>query len=92
MGNTNEIIGAVLVALGTIVSVGFTIGKPLLQNVKIMTELNASIKALTEKFDAFEISNHDDHKRIWSKNDEQDEVIHRHETRITVLEKEVGKK
>lgn len=90
--NTNEIVGAVVVALGTILGVGAMVVKPLIANVKIMTELNESIKNLTEKFNAFEINNHDDHKRIWTKNDAQDDLLNEHETRITVLENEVGKK
>ena len=88
---TNEMIGAVIVALGTILSVGAMVVKPLLANVKVMTQLNESIKTLTEKFNSFEISNHDDHKRIWSHNEEQDEAINKHETRISILEREVQK-
>lgn len=90
--NTNEIIGALIIALGSILGVGVTIVTPLIKNVKAMTELTESVKALTEKFGKFEINNHDDHKRIWSHNDEQDELINKHETRITVLENEVGRK
>lgn len=47
---TNEFIGTIIVALGTILSVGATVVKPLLANVKVMTQLNESIKTLTEKF------------------------------------------
>lgn len=89
---TNETLGAVIVALGTILSVGALVVKPLMANVKVMTQLNESIKALTDKFNSFEISNHDDHKRIWDHSDEQDETINKHETRISILENEVGKK
>lgn len=88
--NTNEIIGLVMVALGVIISTGAAIATPLIKNVKVMTELNASIKNLTEKFNKFEVNNHDDHKRIWTHNDKQDEEIQDHETRISVLEKITG--
>lgn len=83
---TNEMIGAIVVALGTIIGTGVIIVKPILQVVKIMTELNESIKTLTDKFNKFEVNNHDDHKRIWTHNDKQDETIQEHETRISVLE------
>ena len=83
-------IGIIIGALGTILGAGAIIVKPLLQNVKIMTELNESIKNLTQKFNAFEVNNHDDHKRIWTHNDKQDETIQEHETRISVLEKMTG--
>ena len=89
--STNEAIGLIIVALGSVLSVGVIIVKPILQVVKAMTVLNESIKALTEKFNRFEVNNHDDHKRIWCHNDKQDEVIQEHEERILLLENEVKK-
>lgn len=82
----NEIIGLILGALGTIIGTGAVIVTPLIKNVKVMTELNASIKNLTAQFNKFEVNNHDDHKRIWQHNDKQDESIQEHETRIRILE------
>ena len=82
----NEILGLVLAALGTIIGTGIAIATPLVKTVKIMTVLNESIKNLTEKFNKFEVNNHDDHKRIWTHNDKQDETIQEHETRIRILE------
>lgn len=83
---TNEMIGIIVVALGSILSVGVIIVKPILKVVEVMTELTASVKALTEKFNKFEVNNHDDHKRIWCHNDEQDEKLQDHETRIRLIE------
>lgn len=84
--STNEVIGLVVVALGTIAGTGAAIATPLIKNVKVMTELNISIKNLTDKFNKFEVNNHDDHKRIWNHNEKQDETIQEHETRISILE------
>lgn len=89
--NTNEMIGLIIAALSTILGVGVIIVKPILQVVKTMTALNESIKALTEKFKAFEVNNHDDHKRIWKHNEKQDEVIQEHGERILLLESEIKK-
>ena len=86
---TNEMIGAVIIAAGSILGVGVTVVKPILQVVKSMTALNESIKALTEKFNRFEMNNHDDHKRIWQHNEKQDEVIQEHGERILLLESEI---
>ncbi len=83
---TNEMIGLIVVALGSILSVGVIVVKPILKVVEVMTELTASVKALTEKFNKFEINNHDDHKRIWCHNEEQDEKIQDHETRLLLIE------
>jgi len=84
--SANEMIGYLITAMGGILSVGVIVVKPILQVVKAMTALNESIKALTDKFNRFEVNNHDDHKRIWLHNDKQDEEIQDHETRIAVLE------
>ena len=91
MINTNELIGMIVAALGTIVGTGAAIAVPLIKNVKAMTELNISIKNLTERFEKFEVNNHDDHKRIWQHNDKQDETIQEHGERILMLESEFKK-
>ena len=87
--STNEMIGFLVVALGSVLSVGVMIVKPILQVVKTMTALNESIKALTEKFKAFEVNNHDDHKRIWEHNDKQDEIIQDHGERLLLVESKI---
>lgn len=89
MMNEQEIIGLVVLGLGSVLSVGVIIVKPILTMVKTMTTLNESIKALTEKFNKFEVNNHDDHKRIWLHNDKQDEAIQEHGERILLLESEM---
>ena len=88
---TNEMIGVIIASLGSILSIGVVIVKPILQVVKSITALNESIKALTEKFDRFENNNHDDHKRIWKHNEKQDAEIHEHGERILLLESEIKK-
>lgn len=87
--STNEMIGLVVTALGAIVGVAIAIGTPIMKAVKVMAELNQSVKTLTEKFKNFEINNHDDHKRIWQHNDKQDELIQEHSERILLLEDKV---
>lgn len=89
--STNEMIGLIVAALGTIVGTGAAIATPLIKNVKAMTKLTSSIENLTEKFNKFEVNNHDDHKRIWKHNDKQDETIQEHGERILLLESEIKK-
>lgn len=86
---TNEMIGLIVVSLGSLLGVGVIIVKPILQVVKTMTALNESIKALTEKFKTFEVNNHDDHKRIWQHNEKQDAELQEHGERILLLESEM---
>ena len=84
--NTNEMIGVIIVSLGSILGLGVMIVKPILEIVKSMTELNESIKNLTEKFKVFDIANSDSHKRIWLHNEGQDEILQDHEIRIKLIE------
>ena len=83
---TNEIIGMTVVALSTILGVGISIVKPILAVVKTMTELNESMKNLADKFNMFDVANTEAHKRLWRHNEEQDEKIQDHETRIILME------
>lgn len=89
--NEQEMIGLIILALGSILSVGIIIVKPILTMVKTMTTLNESIKALTEKFNKFEVNNHDDHKRIWQHNDKQDEILQEHGEQILLLKSEFNR-
>lgn len=82
----NEFIGMMVVSIGSVLGVGITVVKPILKVVTTMTELNESIKTLTEKFGKFEVNNRDDHKRIWNHSDKQDELLQEHEMRIRLLE------
>ena len=84
--NESEMIGLIVVSMGTILGVGVVVVKPILQVVKSITELNESIKSLTEKFNAFEVNNNNAHKRIWDHNDEQDEKLQDHEKRLSLIE------
>ena len=83
---SNELIGMIVVALGSILGVGVTVVKPILEVVKTMTELNESIKNLTDKFNMFDVANSEAHKRLWRHNEEQDEKLQDHETRISIIE------
>ncbi|MEG0832819.1 MAG: hypothetical protein RSE36_06385 [Oscillospiraceae bacterium] len=57
------------------------------ENTEAMTRLTLTMENLAGQFDSLKADNADSHRRIWEKNNEQDEALNRHETRITVLEK-----
>lgn len=84
--NESEMIGVIVIALGSIVGLGVAVVKPILQVVKSITELNDSIKMLNENFNDFEVTNTNSHKRIWEHNDEQDLRLNDHEIRIQLIE------
>lgn len=85
--NENEMIGVIVIALGTILGVGVVVVKPMLQVVRSITELNESIKSLARNFNVFETNNNNSHKRIWDHNEEQDKQLQDHETRLRLIEK-----
>ena len=52
-----------------------------------ITKLNTTMEHITKEVDGLKTDNHDSHKRLWDKNEEQDKALNDHETRITTLER-----
>lgn len=84
----------VVTALGTLVGLFLTVGKPIINLNKTMTTLNINVehnsqemKELKEDFKSQRESAHESHKRLWEYNAKQDEKIQDHETRIGILER-----
>lgn len=69
----------ILVGLITLCSFGLAIGKVISNNTQVVTELKCSVDALTRSMGEQK-----------EKQDEFCETLNKHETRITVLEREVG--
>ena len=63
-----------------------TVGAPIIRQTKTMTKLDATMEQLAEKLMALESKNTDAHRRIWVKNEEQDNRLQDHEIRIVKLE------
>lgn len=83
------IIACICTVIGTIITISMTIGKPLMENTKIMTQLTDAVKVLTDQFSKFESNNYEAHKRMHERLDEEAVKINDHETRIKILEQEV---
>ena len=90
---TISIIGCICTVVGLCITLIMTVGKPIVNNTKMMTELTDAIKNLGDQFCRFEASNSDSHKHIHNRIDKHDEKleeheqqIHEHETRISILE------
>ena len=76
------VVGVIVVLIGLIASI-----------IKPILSLNTSIVKLTTRMDQFNGNLSDinernikSHERIWAHNDEQDAIIHDHESRIRILE------
>ena len=74
--NDAEIVGMVAIGVSTLISLFISVGKPLMDNQKVMVELNASVKMLTNKLDKLE-----------TRYNEIETIIQNHDMRIHDLER-----
>lgn len=79
-----EIYLVVVSLIGTAIAVG----APVIKLNTSITKLIVKLDNLGKDFDNMELKNHESHQRIWNHNDEQDEKIADHETRLQIIEKE----
>ena len=78
-----EVFG-VIVAL---VAFAISIGTPIVKLNTSITRLMDRLNMLDEGMDELTARNSKSHERLWKHNEEQDDKLHDHETRITILEK-----
>ena len=71
-----EMIGIVAIGISTLISLFMSVGKPLMDNQKVMVELNASVKMLTSKLDKLE-----------TRYTEMETILQKHDVRIHDLER-----
>ncbi len=79
--NEWQVVG-VIVALVGLVS---AIVAPIIKLNTSITKLTVLLDGLKSNQDSYEQRNREAHKRIWEHNDEQDEMLHKHETDIQLL-------
>lgn len=60
--------------------------RPIVTLTKAITELTVTCKNLDGQFAAMQNKNTESHRRIWEHNDEQDERLNDHETRLQNIE------
>lgn len=77
------------IALGIFALAGgiATIVKPIIDLTKAISVLTVQLDDVSSKLSEHQKSSKDAHKRLWNKNEEQDEILQDHETRIHDLEK-----
>ncbi|MBQ8670368.1 MAG: hypothetical protein IJ508_03890 [Oscillospiraceae bacterium] len=76
----------VVLVLAELIGLFVLVAKPILKLNSTMVEFTTELKALSKRVDRVELSKHEAHERLWEHNDQQDERIADHETRIRVLE------
>ncbi len=78
-----QVVGVIVVLAG----LAGTIVTPLLRLNTAITRLTVTMERLTRDLDRQKDSDREAHRRLWDKNDRQDQRLNDHETRITGLEK-----
>lgn len=78
----------VIVIVVAMITTAITIGAPILKLNTAITRLIVKLDNLGVDMEELEQHNHESHRRIWEKNDEQDEKLADHETRLKVIENE----
>ena len=88
-----DVVLVIVVLLNIGLSIYNPVSKSQKENTRAMTELTMTMKAMSDKLmnfekdiDALSNRNHDSHKRIWEKNEAQDEKLNDHENRIIKME------
>ena len=97
----SEFLGMFVSAIVVLVGLGISIIKPITDNTKAMTELNAGIEGLTKEvkaqkeeleehkrdFERYKEKVRESQKRQWDKIDEQGETLQKHEWILNEKEK-----
>lgn len=78
-----DIVKDIVVLIGLIV----TVTTPLVKLNTSITQLKTLLDSVVQQVQDNDKSNSASHKRLWEHNDEQDELLQNHETRIHDLEK-----
>lgn len=78
-------VAAIVVAMLT---TAIAIGAPIIKLNTVITKLIVKLDSLGANMEQLEAHNREGHRRIWDKNDEQDEKIADHESRLRIIEKE----
>lgn len=78
----------VVVIVVAMLTTAITIGAPIIKLNTAITRLIVKLDGLGVDLDDLEKHNHESHRRLWDHNDEQDEKLADHETRLQVIEKE----
>lgn len=66
---------AVILALGTIIGLFFTVGKPIINLNSTITELITRLKRMEHDLDEFKVHNHEAHKKLHDRIDEVEDDV-----------------
>lgn len=73
--NEASISWTVILALGTIIGLFFTVGKPIINLNSTITELITRLKRMENDLDEFKVHNHEAHKKLHDRIDEVEDDV-----------------
>jgi hypothetical protein len=79
--NEWQVVGVIMALVGLVSA----IVAPIIKLNTSITKLTVLLDGLKSNQGSYEQRNHEAHKRIWEHNDEQDEMLHKHEADIQLL-------
>lgn len=79
----------VVIALGTIVGLFFTVGKPIINLNSTITELITRLKRMERDLDEFKVHNHDAHKKLHERIDEVEDDVNDIRNDVESIKKDV---
>lgn len=77
----------VIIIVVSMLTTAITICAPIVKLNTAITKLIVRLDSLGEDLSELEQHNHDAHRRLWAKAEEQDERLADHESRLQVIEK-----
>lgn len=87
--NEASISWAVILALGTIIGLFFTVGKPIINLNSTITELITRLKRMEHDLDEFKIHNHDAHKKLHDRIDEVEDDVNDIKQDVETIKRDV---
>lgn len=77
-----EVVGVIVALVGLFL----TVGAPIIKLITSITKLTGTVDALQKDMESLTTKNTEAHRRLWEHNEEQDDKINDHESRIRVIE------
>lgn len=79
----------VILALGTIIGLFFTVGKPIIDLNSTITELITRLKRMEHDLDEFKVRNHDAHKKLHDRIDEVEDDVNNIKQNVENIKRDV---
>lgn len=79
----------VVIALGTIIGLFFTVGKPIINLNSTITELITRLKRMERDLDEFKVHNHDAHRKLHERIDEVEDDVNDIRNDVESIKKDV---